>query len=668
MAYGRLDVFWPDGLFKTFPLVENSVSVGRSSGNTIALDTTTISRYHFSITYDSQQVFITDLDSANGTFVDGDRLKGNEPRSLFGGEEIQVGHLRIIYHQIDEQPTQPIATTDETTQRIEMELPAFRMDVIPPDQAFSPGAHMAAELNITNLGDASQRYRVEASGMPAEWIRIDRPELEIGAGEIAQVLVNFRPLRRSDSRPGDYPVVIRVTPKDNPDSKLEAHMVVRILSFSGFGVALENMRINSGERFRLHVHNQGSAALPLTVTGHDKAGALRYNILAPQVSLAPGQRLVIQGEIKPAKPALFGKPRFYPYDLQVRSQDASRFLASVRGQFVEKPMLPSWMPFVFMGVAALVGVFLLLAVLALLQPPRPPQISAFNVSSTQVARGEPLALSWVATDIDDLTVSVNGTPVMTNIGAQTSGLSLDTTDYTGSLIVSVTGGNGDQQISANQTVYIYQPLGTSVFSIDPPQLVRNVVQTLNINWSVPGAVSTRLTGLEAFSSIPIENSYGADGSVNGVVGIPNAPFTLTLYAEDEIGNNRQETFDIPVINPECTPAGQQVTLYAGPDGRHQVIGTVPASAIVVVTAQDSSGSWLRVQLEGGLSGWGVRAEFSCAQNFNLADLYKELSVPTIPPPSPTPIPSATLPPPPVTATPSGPTTTPRPNTTPTAAG
>ena len=77
MAYGRLDVFWPDGQFKTFQLVENTISVGRSTGNSIALETTTISRYHFSLTHDGQTTYITDMDSANGSFVDGVRLPAN---------------------------------------------------------------------------------------------------------------------------------------------------------------------------------------------------------------------------------------------------------------------------------------------------------------------------------------------------------------------------------------------------------------------------------------------------------------------------------------------------------------------------------------------------------------------------------------------------------------
>jgi hypothetical protein len=72
-----------------------------------------------------------------------------------------------------------------------------------------------------------------------------------------------------------------------------------------------------------------------------------------------------------------------------------------------------------------------------------------------------------------------------------------------------------------------------------------------------------------------------------------------------------------------------------------VVGTVPAGAAVVVDAQDGSGQWLRARLQGGLSGWGIRSEFACAQTFNTADLVKELNAPTLPPATLTPVASVT---------------------------
>ncbi|MEO0565534.1 MAG: FHA domain-containing protein, partial [Chloroflexota bacterium] len=65
MAYGRLDVLFPDGNFRSFPLANQTESVGRSPGNTITLDAETISRYHFSITHDGGVVQLADMDSQN---------------------------------------------------------------------------------------------------------------------------------------------------------------------------------------------------------------------------------------------------------------------------------------------------------------------------------------------------------------------------------------------------------------------------------------------------------------------------------------------------------------------------------------------------------------------------------------------------------------------------
>jgi FHA domain-containing protein len=646
MAYGRLDVFWPEGQFKTFLLVDNNISVGRSSGNVIALETTTISRYHFSITHDGHQVFITDLESVNGTFVDGVKLNANEPRPLLGGEEIQIGYLRIIYHQIDEMPTQPIKPVDESTQRIEVQSPDFQIDVIGPNQPFSPGAQMSAELSINNTGSEERIFRVEVSGMPPGWIRVDRPELEIARGDSAQVLINFHPLRRSDSKPGDYPVMIRVAPKDKPDAKLEASLAIHLLPFSGFGMALESTRIASGERFRLHLHNQGSASLPLTLSGRDQTRKLRFIILVPKLNLTPGQRLVVQGEVKPVRPALLGRPRQHSFDFMVRSNDPSGFLAAVRGQFIEKPMLPGWVPLVLIAIIAAIGIIAVIALLMLIQVPPAPQITHFAVNTTQIAEGQSLALNWSATDASAFTVSVNGTPIVSGLGSETSGVDLDTTGLTGSVVIALSSANRGGETLASQTVFVYQPLGEFRLTVEPPQLVRYVVQNLSVTWNVPGAVKTHISGLESFSSTLIESDYGGSGDITRLAGIPSDTLHLTLSAEDEAGNMRDQTYDVPVIDPECLPVGQSVTLYAGPDVRYQVVGTVPSGAFVVVDAQDGSGQWLRARLPGSLSGWGVRSEFSCAQTFNVGDLVKELNVSTLPPATetltPTTIPTATL--------------------------
>lgn len=645
MAYGRLDVFWPDGRFETYTLETESVSVGRSTGNTIALDTDTISRYHLSVTHEDGNVYVTDLDSANGTFVDGTRLESNQPRLLDGVEEIQIGHLRILFHPVDDSPTLPMSALTDDTLRIESPEQDYLVEVQGPEIAVSPGAYTSADVLVTNLSEKDQQYTISVSGMPEKWVRINRSFVMVAPQQTEEISLNFKPARRSESTPGEYSVKVRISPADNPDIAVEAEFLVRILAFGGFGMALASQKITQDQPFRLHLHNQGSGELPIKISGRSLDNALNIEIPTATVTLTPGQRLQVQGNVRPQRPSLFGAPREHRFDLVVHAQTPAGFVAATSAVFLDKPRFPTWVAFAGGAGLLLALLFIVFVASAILAPAPPnPRISVFEVNSTQIARGDDLVLNWQATDVLSYNVSLNGTPVVLGIDPQMPGVTLVTSDLYGEITVGLEAVNGDVHAQAAQVVRVYQPINVESFNVNPVQLVRNVVQTLNIAWNAPGAVTTRITGLESFSTMELAATYGAEASIDNIVGIPVETFTVSLVAEDEVGNTVLSTRTVNVINAECTSLASPVTLYFGPNDLHQVVGTVPPEVKVVVEAQDDSGQWLRVQLTGGATGWGQRAAFVCAETFNVNDLRKEVEVP--PPPTLTPVPTATFTPPP----------------------
>lgn len=645
MAYGRLDVFWPDGLLKTFLLSEPSISIGRSSGNAIALDTDTISRYHLSISRKDDMVFITDLESVNGTFVDGVKLSENKPHQLYGGEEILMGELRVIYHDLDENPTRPIIVPEEATRRIELEQANFRIDVEGPEIPISPGAHTAAEVIITNTGDKSERFVVEVTGVPREWVRIDRQELEIAPRKSGDVMISFKPLRRSDSKPGDYKVQVTVRPKHDPSLALNASVVLHVLAYSGFGMALETAQLNSDDQFRLHIHNQGSDTLPLTLMTRDLANGLRFsNMSGTQIALAPGQRAVLQGQVSAKQRPLFGGERDYPFDLVVRSGDASGFLVSARGHLREKSPLPGWALYAFGGLALALVAVILVGVFVLLQPVPDPTINSFSLSSTRVAQGDPLGLNWNVANASSIVISMNGTPVATaEPDANTA--QVDTASYSGNVTVGVIARSGSGEDNVSQQVVIYAPLQVSAFTVDPTPLVRYVFQSMTLRWEVPDAQTTQLVGIDTFSTTPVESTYGASGSVNVVGRLTADQTTVTLLAQDDNGQTLQQILTLTAIDPQCT-AQRDISLHSGPTLENQVISTVTSGQIIVVDARNQGSDWLRVQIVGGAHGWGERSAFACANTFNPDDLQIDLNFPT---PIPTSTPTTTLTPTPTQA-------------------
>jgi pSer/pThr/pTyr-binding forkhead associated (FHA) protein len=642
MAYGRLDVFFPDGMFKTFLLTTSPVSIGRSTGNTIVLETETISRYHLSLAHENGQVTITDLESANGTFVEGERLKTAVPRPLYGGEEIQIGDLQLIFHNLDDNPTRPVPITVETQARhYEREGVDFKLDLDGPAHAIPPGAYISAILTISNTSASPDRFSIEIEGMPQGWTRIDRPELEIAGGAEAAAVLSFKPIRRHDTAPGEYSGKVTVRSKSRPEMALTCPIRLRVLAFSGFGIALAKRRLERDGQFRLYVQNQGSAPLPIALAGRDFNSRLRFHLPMSAMTLAPGQRASIDGQVRPRQPALFGEARTHPFDLIVRSCDHAGFLVAVRGYLPEKPMLPTWAGFALGGIGLALLALLVLIVLILLRPEAPPRIAAFNVDAARAAQGTPIGVEWAFADsANAANVYANGTLVYAQPAPARAGqFSLDTANLAGDVELRLSAQNRGGTAEAAQRVSIYAPLMVERFEIVPARLTRFVAQSIRISWSVSGAITTQLRGTEGWSSSPLQQSYGGSASVE-IVGIPTAPVELILSAQSAEGEMLTQTVALPVIDPECVVRAQDTRLYVGPNSAHQVVSSPAAGTPLMVTAQDATGTWLRVRLSGGVMAWGERAAFDCADTFNPDDLVKELNVP----PTPTPLPTITPPP------------------------
>jgi uncharacterized protein YkwD len=80
---------------REYPLDKPSVTVGSHPSNDVALDDITVSRRHAIIARKLEQVQVTDLDSTNGTFVNGARLRA--PANLRRGDEVRFGSVRFVF-------------------------------------------------------------------------------------------------------------------------------------------------------------------------------------------------------------------------------------------------------------------------------------------------------------------------------------------------------------------------------------------------------------------------------------------------------------------------------------------------------------------------------------------------------------------------------------------
>jgi hypothetical protein len=103
----------------TYPLVNETVPVGRHSSNRVVLTGASVSRFHFRLYRLGSEYLIKDLGSRYGTFVNGKRV--TSLKALRHGSWIGVGSHQLFYSDMVVQP--PLRNADEFLGKVEQASP-----------------------------------------------------------------------------------------------------------------------------------------------------------------------------------------------------------------------------------------------------------------------------------------------------------------------------------------------------------------------------------------------------------------------------------------------------------------------------------------------------------------------------------------------------------------
>jgi DNA-binding winged helix-turn-helix (wHTH) protein len=100
------------------------LTIGRDGANDIVIDHPLASRRHARLEHDAQGYFVRDLDSTNGTYVDGERIAG--ARQLHNQIRIWIADTEITFN--DPEATQKGELPIEILKRIRAAEEALRLD------------------------------------------------------------------------------------------------------------------------------------------------------------------------------------------------------------------------------------------------------------------------------------------------------------------------------------------------------------------------------------------------------------------------------------------------------------------------------------------------------------------------------------------------------------
>ncbi|MDX1388390.1 MAG: FHA domain-containing protein, partial [Acidobacteriota bacterium] len=93
-----------EGQTRSVPLEGGKITLGRSHDNDLSFSSdASLSRHHVVFEEDGDGWFIRDLESKNGTMLNGSRIQG--ARRVKAGDRVTVGHLVVMVSDPDEDPT-----------------------------------------------------------------------------------------------------------------------------------------------------------------------------------------------------------------------------------------------------------------------------------------------------------------------------------------------------------------------------------------------------------------------------------------------------------------------------------------------------------------------------------------------------------------------------------
>jgi adenylate cyclase len=101
-------------------ILDDMTTIGRSAGNTVALDDDMVSRNHALLRREEDGYVLVDLGSANGTFVNNRPISG--PTTLQHGDEIRIGGAVFTFFDTDRPVGAPAGASVKATRRFFAEV------------------------------------------------------------------------------------------------------------------------------------------------------------------------------------------------------------------------------------------------------------------------------------------------------------------------------------------------------------------------------------------------------------------------------------------------------------------------------------------------------------------------------------------------------------------
>jgi serine/threonine protein kinase len=363
----RLNAVSDAGVSQVFPLTKDDMVIGRNPASDIVLSSEKVSRTHARVTRRPDGTYtITDLGSANGTWLNNERLAPNVPTNWTPGQTIRVGDFQITLQLASgaqavkrtSEIAAPVPPTGRTQSPPQKAGPKVSAVLVPNVVEVRPGGQAELTVEVTNLSDRADSFLIQLPNVPREWVTYPTEPLQLFPGDKGNFRVRFHPPATGTSA-GQFGFQVRVGMGGQGDVTVNG--TIRVLASNSFTFDLQPRRLSRSGDAVLIVTNTGNAQDSYTVYAQDANESLVFNVGQAKFSLGPGQVGQIPLQVIPLRQPLIGGTSLVPFDVTIQAASMPDQMQTQRGEY----MLTSRIPTLALGIipAACAGLFLVMLVI-----------------------------------------------------------------------------------------------------------------------------------------------------------------------------------------------------------------------------------------------------------------------------------------------------------------
>jgi eukaryotic-like serine/threonine-protein kinase len=537
----------------------SGVTVGReTAGNVIALPSASVSAVHAKIEWDTRRVRITDLGSANGTYLQDHRLLPQVAQEWGPDQWVQIGAYWLWLQRPPINPPAPQVTE-------------LVLDADSRTMTLTPGRSAVCRLTLVNQRDRVDHVKLSVEGVPEEWVELPRKTPQLNPSDTVELTIPINIPRAPASRARQYEVTFIGTSSLENAKPGTVKATWTVLPFEATTVSITPTR-GAGSRqarYTVRLQSEGNDDFSYVLSGADEERHLEVLFAdgpiessTPEVDLgwsSDGARKDLRVHVGGER-RWFGNSKSYPFTVQARPSKGNQTLAA-SAHFVQRAVFPFWL-------IALVPV-VLIALIFVLPPFLRPVMRAVSLDPRNPLPGRPVEVIWDASGASTVQVMVDGLVVAQSDMPQ--GRHVFSDGFDKDAVVRVLARNlfGSNTASARDVQVRLRPepkpaapsideFSTSAREVAPGREV-------TLTWRTSG--TTTRVDLEPLGRVPLSGSRNHS---------PTGDTTYTLVATNAAGETETQSQSVKVSLPTLVDPSLQMSFSIQSPSRKNKLGAVVA--------------------------------------------------------------------------------------------